>query len=96
MYSPLAAGLADDVFINWLGFGWEMEGWGMLGIGLTYLDQGEQTATDEDGGFIGTFDSKQYAVNLGYGAKLSSRLGVGIGVKTCWPWWKSPRPISET
>lgn len=81
MYSPLAAGLADDVSLSWLGYGQAVEGWGMLGFSLTYLNQGQQDATDENGAFQGTFESKQYALGITYGAKLSSRLGVGLGVK---------------
>jgi Type IX secretion system protein PorV len=81
MYSPLAAGLADDVFINWLGYGQQVEGWGMLGFSFTFLNQGEQVATDETGLEVGRFNSKQYSLDLSYGAKLSNRLGVGLGVK---------------
>lgn len=81
MHSPLAAGLAEDVSINWIGYGQEVEGWGMLGASFTFLNQGEQTATGEDGEVLGTFDSKQYAFSAGYGAKLSSRFGVGVGIK---------------
>ncbi len=81
MYSPLAAGLAEDVFINWFGYGQQIEGWGMVGLSFTFLNQGEQVATDETGAVVGTFNSKQFAVDLSYGAKLSNNLGVGLGVK---------------
>lgn len=81
MYSPLAADLANDVSINWLGYGQQVEGWGMLGGSFTYLDQGEQQQTFDTGDEGVTFGSYQFAVNLGYGVKMSERLGLGIGVK---------------
>jgi hypothetical protein len=82
MYSKLAAGLADDVSLNWIGFGTHLEGWGMLGVSFTYLNQGEQTATEEETGTVlGTFNSYQWSLGLTYGAKLTDKLGLGVGVK---------------
>ncbi len=81
MYSPLAEGLAEDVSINWIGYGQYVEGWGMLGGSFTYLDQGEQQQTDEGGNLGDTFGSYQFAIDLGYGVKMSDRLGIGLGVK---------------
>ncbi len=81
MYSKLAAGLADDVSLNWLGYGHYIPGWGMVGVTLTYLDQGEQNATGEDGEDRGTFNAYQFAGSLAYGAKLANNVGAGISVK---------------
>lgn len=81
MYSPLAAGLAEDVNLTWLGYGQQVEGWGMLGASLTYLNQGEQQQTDEAGNLGETFNSYQFALGVTYGAKITEALGVGIGAK---------------
>lgn len=81
MDSPLAAGLADDVRLDFIGYGQHVEGWGMIGGTFTYLTQGEQIATDENTNELGTFRSYQFAVGLAYGAKLTPNLGVGLGVK---------------
>jgi len=81
MYSPLAEGLAEDVSINWIGYGQYVEGWGMLGGSFTYLDQGEQQQVFEEGTEGTTFGSYQFAVNVGYGVKMTERLGLGLGVK---------------
>jgi len=54
---------------------------GMLGFGLTYLNLGENVWTDEDNNNLGTFDSKEYAITLGYATKLEDNLGIGLNLK---------------
>jgi type IX secretion system protein PorV len=54
---------------------------GMVGFGLTYLNLGENVWTDEQGNEKGTFDSKEYAVTLGYATKLEDNLGLGLNLK---------------
>jgi hypothetical protein len=81
MNSKLVPDLADDVTLNHLGYGHYFDGWGMLGAYVTYLNNGEQTNTDEGGTEQGTFNSYEFAVGLAYGVKLSQGLGLGVGVK---------------
>ena len=81
MYSKLVPDLADDVQIVWLGGSTQVEGWGMLGASVTYLDQGEQLITREGGQEEGTFNSYEAAIQLSYGVKVAPNLGVGIGTK---------------
>jgi hypothetical protein len=81
MYSPLVEGLADDVSLNWIGYGQYLEGWGMLGASFTFLDQGEQVRTDDAGNDLGTFNSNEWSLNVSYGVKMAENLGVGLGVK---------------
>lgn len=89
MHSPLASGLADDVSLSWLGGGAGLQGWGMVGGAITYLDQGEQTATDEDGNVQGTFNSYQFSISGTLGAiiyddessSVISSAGVGLTAK---------------
>lgn len=81
MYTKLVPDLADDVFLTYLGYGQRIEGWGMLGLNLTYLDQGEQQGTDENGDPTDTFNSYQFAFGGTYGVKFADNLGVGMGLK---------------
>ena len=81
MYSPLAAGLADDIALTWIGYAGKTGSSGALGFSLTYLDMGEQTATDEDGNIKGTFKSYEFVLQGNYALKLSQNLGLGFGLK---------------
>ena len=54
---------------------------GMLGFGLTYLNLGENVWTSSTGDVLGTFDSKEYAITLGYATKLENNLGIGLNLK---------------
>ena len=54
---------------------------GMVAFGLTYLNLGENVWTDATGIELGTFDSKEYAVSLGYATKLEDNLGIGLNLK---------------
>ena len=79
MYSKLAAGLADDIALTWAGYAGKSGSSGALGFSLTYLDMGEQTATDEEGNIKGTFSSYEYVLQGNYALKLSPNLGLGFG-----------------
>jgi len=81
MNSKLVPDLADDVTLNYLGYGHYINGWGMLGGYVTYLSNGEQQETDESGQAQGTFGSQEYAFGLSYGVKITPSVGVGVGVK---------------
>lgn len=54
---------------------------GMVGFGLTYLNLGENVWTDATGKELDTFDSKEYAITLGYATKLEENLGIGLNLK---------------
>ena len=81
MDTKLVPDLADDVRLDFLGYGQYVDGWGMLGVYVNYLNNGEQTRTDEGGTELGTFNSYEFAVGLAYGVKVTPKLGIGIGVK---------------
>jgi len=80
MYSKLAAGLADDISLYWAGYAGQA-GSGALAFNFTYLDMGEQIATDEQGNEIGTFSSYEYVLQGNYALRLSPNVGLGFGVK---------------
>ncbi|RKZ17962.1 hypothetical protein DRQ53_02025 [bacterium] len=86
MQSPLAAGLADDVNLYWMGGGTYVDGWGMFGGSITYLDQGDQQAqgtndTDDPEAQSTTFASYEFSVNLSWGFKFTEDWGAGMNVK---------------
>jgi len=81
MDTKLVPDLADDVRLDYLGYGQYIDGWGMVGLNITYLNNGEQVSTGEGGEDQGTFNSYEFAIGLAYGVKLSPGLGIGIGVK---------------
>jgi hypothetical protein len=81
MYSKLAAGLADDIALTWGGYASQLGKNGAFGVTFTYLDMGEQTATDEEGNVTGTFSSYEYVIQGNYALKLSPNVGLGFGVK---------------
>jgi hypothetical protein len=81
MQSSLAEGLADDIGLYWAGYAAPMGGNGAFGMYLNYLDMGEQTGTDESGNETGTFSAYEFAIGATYGVRVSSNVGVGLGVK---------------
>jgi len=81
MQSSLAAGLASDIALYWLGYATPMGNHGALGFAINYLDMGTQEATDETGQVKGTFSSYEVSFNATYGVQVSRTLGVGLGVK---------------
>ncbi len=80
MYSKLAPGLADDIRLLWGGYAAGFEGGG-YGFSFTYLDMGEQIATDEQGNEKGTFNSYEFVLQGAMAFKLTENAGVGIGAK---------------
>lgn len=81
MQSSLAAGLASDINLYWLGYAMPMGKSGALGFALNYLDMGDQQGTDENGDPTGTFSSYEVSFTASYGVQVSRTVGVGLGVK---------------
>ena len=54
---------------------------GMVGFGFTFLNLGENVWTDATGQELDKFDSKEYAITLGYATKLEDNLGMGLNLK---------------
>jgi len=72
----------SDLFYDYLAARYYVEEIeGMVGFGLTYLNLGENVHTDELGNELGTFDSKEYAITLGYATKLEENLSLGLNLK---------------
>jgi len=81
MQSSLAAGLADDIGLYWVGYAQPMGKHGTLGVSMNYLDMGLQEGKDENGVDTGTFRSYMFAFSANYGVKISRTFGIGLGVK---------------
>jgi len=72
----------SDLFYDYLAARYyvdELEG--MVGLGLTYLNLGENVWTDATGTELGTFDSYEYAITASYATKLQENLGIGLNIK---------------
>ncbi len=72
----------SDLFYDYLAARYyvdELEG--MVGLGITYLNLGENVWTDATGEELGTFDSFEYAVTASFATKLQDNLGVGLNIK---------------
>ncbi|MFA7330658.1 MAG: PorV/PorQ family protein [Candidatus Delongbacteria bacterium] len=72
----------DDIYFDFLAASWDMPSLsGKMGLSLIYLNEGDQTRTDEGGNVIGVITSKEYALGLSYGTNLNPDLGFGLTTK---------------
>jgi len=72
----------DDIYFDFLAASWDMPSLsGKMGLSLIYLNEGDQTRTDEAGNVIGVITSKEYAIGLSYGTNLNPDLGFGLTTK---------------
>ncbi|MEW5924179.1 MAG: PorV/PorQ family protein, partial [Candidatus Zixiibacteriota bacterium] len=73
--------LADDIYYEFLGFVRNVEGWGTIGINVTYLTYGTIIRTNEYGVTEGDFTAYDVAFTLSYGIPLTASLSGGISAK---------------
>ena len=73
--------LAEDLYYGYLAGVRHMEGWGTVGINVTFLSLGKNVRTDETGAVKGTFDSYETAFAFSYGTKLNPSLSTGLSAK---------------
>jgi hypothetical protein len=71
----------NDLFYDYLAARFYVEGVGMMGGSITYLNLGQNVWMDEFGNELGTFDSHEFAVTISYATKLYENLGVGVNLK---------------
>lgn len=72
----------DDLYYLFGAYRQSIRGLGTVGINVTYLNLGEQNITEETGPeVVGTFNSNEWAISLGYATLLSENLGVGLNVR---------------
>ncbi len=73
--------LASDLYYEYLSYVQHMEGWGTIGINLTFLSLGKNVRTDASGAIKGEFDSYELAFAFSYGTKLNPSLSTGLSAK---------------
>ncbi|UCF06739.1 MAG: PorV/PorQ family protein [bacterium] len=82
MHSQLVPDLASDVFYEYLGGAYRLEGIGTLGFALVYLTYGEWVVTGEDSPEpIGTAQSWEVAPTISGAIKIMESIGVGMNLK---------------
>lgn len=73
--------LASDLYYEYLSYVQHMEGWGTVGVNLTFLSLGKNVRTDEFGAIKGEFDSFEMALAFSYGTRLNPNLSAGLSTK---------------
>jgi hypothetical protein len=81
MHSQLVPTLASDVFFEFFGGAWSVEGLGTVGASLDYLTYGSWEGTDPNNVYLGKFTSWEAAPTVGAGVKIMEGLGVGMNLK---------------
>ncbi len=72
----------SDLYYLFSAYRQSIEGLGTIGINITYLNLGEQNITTETSSeVVGTFNSNEWAVSLGYATLLSENLAVGLNFR---------------
>jgi len=74
-------GITNDVRYNRFAGTYQMGAKSSLALSMTYLNLGEQMATDESNAELGTFSNQQMSTGLSYGREVSRRLALGAGIK---------------
>ncbi len=70
-----------DLFYDYLVGKYYVDDVGTFAGGITFLNLGKQTITDETGNIRGTFKSYQLAVDVSYGFKVSKNFSLGTGLR---------------
>jgi hypothetical protein len=81
MHSQLVPDLASDVFYEYLGGVYQIEGIGTVGAALIYLTYGEWEHTKLGPEPLGTYSSWEIAPTLSGSVKLWNSLGLGMNLK---------------
>ncbi len=69
----------DDIFFDFAAASWRVESLGgTVGASVIYLNEGDQTHTNEAGDVLGVITSKEYALGLSYGTNLNPELALGL------------------
>jgi len=73
--------LANDIYYEFFGFVQNVEGWGTIGVNLTYLTYGKIIRTTETVLKKATLRPMMSPLRLSYGIPLTSSLSGGISAK---------------
>ena len=81
MHSQLVPDLASDVFFEYFGGAYHIQGIGVIGVSVQYLTYGEWTHTKLTPEDLGTASSWEIAPMIGGAVRLMDRLSVGMNIK---------------
>jgi hypothetical protein len=71
----------SDLYYDFAAAKYTLEGIGTVGLGIQFMNYGDNNQTDVNGNFIGTFSSNEFAFTGSYGVKVKENLGVGVNLK---------------
>lgn len=71
----------SDLYYDFGAFRYYLQDVGMLGLGIQFINYGENIQTGDSPDPIATFNSNEVAVTGSYGLKLKHNLGLGVGLK---------------
>lgn len=81
MHSQLVPDLASDVFFEYFGGIYRIEGIGVIGAAIQYLTYGEWTHTKMTPEELGTFQSWEISPMIGGAVRLGDQLSLGMNLK---------------
>ncbi len=74
-------GLVDDMYYDFIGGRFPVDGLGVFGGNIIYLNAGEQQYTDENGNSLGTFITYFMSASGSYATMLSDHSSIGFNFK---------------
>jgi len=81
MHSQLVPELASDVFYEYFGGAFRVEGLGTVGASLVYLTYGDWEARDQNNNYLGQYSSWEMAPTLSGAVKVWNSVGIGMNIK---------------
>jgi hypothetical protein len=70
-----------DINSGYVAYGQQFRDWGCFGVGISYINYGSFTQTDEVGNNLGTFHANEFAVLGGYSNMLYDVVHYGVNLK---------------
>lgn len=71
----------SDLYYDYAAGRFYLKNVGMVGLGIQYMNYGENVQTDVQGNEVGRFTSNEFAVTGSYALKLQNNLGFGVNLK---------------
>ncbi len=81
MHSQLVPELASDVFYEYFGSAFKVEGLGTVGGSLIFLSYGDWEARDPNNNYLGQYSSWEVAPTLSGAVRVFEDIGIGMNLK---------------
>jgi len=81
MHSQLVPELASDVFYEYFGGAFKVQGLGTVGGSLVFLSYGDWEARDPNNNYLGQYSSWEVAPTLSGAVRVLENIGVGVNLK---------------